>query len=242
MTRGGFARGFRHFLAASVLLFLTLTLVQPAQAQTAQAQQPPARAERAEISLPAARDSGAVPVERALKQRRSVRSFAPGALRIEDIAQLCWAAQGITDAKGHRTAPSARATYPLELYVLVGDVTGIPAGIYHYRPDRHDLVRMTAVDPRPEFVSQGVGQDWIATAPATFVLTGVSARTTKGTGDDRFVWVEAGLAAENFFLQAVALGLGSTYVGGFKPDGVRSFLQLPAGEEPLGVLPVGRPK
>ena len=55
----------------------------------------------------------------------------------------------------------------------------------------------------------------------------------------QFMWVEAGLAAQGFFLQATALELGSTYVGGFDPAAARTALDLAAGEEVLAVLPVG---
>jgi nitroreductase len=74
-----------------------------------------------------------------------------------------------------------------------------------------------------------------------FVITGNVAKMS-GAGDRaaEFVAIEAGLAAQGFFLQAEALGLGSTYVGGFRPKEARQALALPEGEEVLAVLPVGR--
>jgi SagB-type dehydrogenase family enzyme len=192
------------------------------------------------LALPAPRTDGTVAVEKALAERRSLRTPAPAPLTVAEIGQLCWAAQGVTDAKGHRTAPSARAKYPLELYVLVGNVEGLAPGRYHYLPATHALELRAPGDPRAAFEAKAIGQGWSDKAPAVFVIAGVAGRmaSMKERGAP-FMWVEAGLAAENFFLQATALGLGSTYVGGFDPAAARSGLELPAEEEVLAVLPVG---
>jgi len=197
-------------------------------------------AEPARVALPAARTHGTVAVEAALSQRRSFRDPAPTPLTLAEVGQLCWAAQGITDDKGHRTAPSAHAAYPLELWVLAGAVRDLPAGTYRYVPVGHALEPVRQGDPRLEFVQTGVGQPWVAKAPVIFVITGTVAKMgdTGGRGP-QFMAIEAGLAAQGFFLQAEALGLGSTFVGGFKREEARAALQLPEGQEVLGVLPVG---
>lgn len=193
------------------------------------------------VPLPAPRTQGTVSVEAALHQRRSLRSLAPAPLLLEEVGQLCWAAQGVTDDRGRRTAPSAHAAYPLQVYVLAGAVTSLPPGLYRYLPAGHALELVAAGDPRANFERRGVGQSWVARAPAILVITGAVARMS-GMGDRaaQFMAVEAGLAAQGFFLQAEALGLGSTYVGGFRPREARQALALPEGEEVLGVLPVGR--
>lgn len=192
------------------------------------------------VPLPPAVD-GKVSVEAALKQRRSLRNPAPTPLTLDDIGHLCWAAQGVTDEKGHRTAPSAHSTYPLELYVLAGAVTDLAAGLYHYVPAKHSLALLAEGDVRGELVEKAIGQGWIAKAPAIFVISGAPAKMAamKEPGT-QFLWVEAGLAAQGFFLEATARGLGSTYVGGFRPAETRAVLGLPAAEEVLAVLPVGR--
>ena len=66
------------------------------------------------VVLPSAQVTGAVSIEQALATRRSVRGMADRPLTLAEVGQLCWSAQGVTDEKGHRTAPSAMATYPLE--------------------------------------------------------------------------------------------------------------------------------
>ncbi|HTN51260.1 MAG TPA: SagB family peptide dehydrogenase [Anaeromyxobacter sp.] len=193
------------------------------------------------IPLPAARTQGPVSVEAALHQRRSLRSPADAPLSLAEVGQLCWAAQGVTDDKGHRTAPSARAAYPLQLYLVAGAVRDLPAGLYRYLPAPHALELVATGDRRIELEQRAVGQAWIARAPAVFVVAGALAKmSAMGDRGAQFMAVEAGLAAQGFFLQAEALGLGSTYVGGFKPREAREVLALPEGEEVLGVLPVGR--
>lgn len=193
------------------------------------------------IALPAPHTDGKVSVEGALKERRSVRNPAPTPLTLEEVGQLCWAAQGITDARGHRTAPSAQAKYPLELYVLVGAVTGLAPGLYHYQPSGHALRPVSSGDLRADFVTKGVGEGWVAQAPVIFVVSGVAEKmAAMGERGRPFMWVEVGLASQGFFLQATGLGLGSTFVGGFRPAQAATVLGLAATEEVLAVLPVGR--
>lgn len=193
------------------------------------------------IKLPPPRLDGAMSLEKALHGRRSLRSPLADPLTLEQVGQLCWAAQGLTDDKGHRTASSAHATYPLELYVLAGSVNGLRPGMYRYEPASHSLQLAGAVDRRAELVDKGIGQVWIATAPAVFVITGRAEKMAKMKDrSTAFMNVEAGLATQGFFLQATSLGLGSTFVGGFKPVEARAALGLSEAEEILAVLPVGR--
>jgi SagB-type dehydrogenase family enzyme len=205
-------------------------------------------AEPAAVSLPPPKTEGNVSIEATLKQRRSVRNFASTPLTLAEVGQLCWAAQGVTNAEGHRTAPSARSIYPLELYVAAGNVTGLSPGFYHYRAASHSLQLVEAVDKRADLDQKAVGQGWnpIAKAPAVFVISGNVAKMA--SSDDplvkeraaQFTWVEAGLAAQGFFLAATAMGLGSVYTGGFRPKEALAVLGLPSSDEVLGILPVGR--
>lgn len=195
----------------------------------------------ATILLPAPRFEGKTSVEAALKERRSQREFAPTPLTLAEVGQLCWAAQGVTDDKGHRTASSAMARYPLELYLIAGTVTRLPAGLYHYVPASHTLKLLAEGDRRNEFDKKAVGQkaEQVAKAPATLVVTG-NVKKMSGDRASQYMWVEAGLAAQGFFLEATSLGLGSVYVGGFKPSEAHALLGLPDTEEVLAVLPVGK--
>jgi SagB-type dehydrogenase family enzyme len=196
----------------------------------------------ATVTLPPPRVAGDVSIEKALQVRRSLRSFAAAPLALAEVAQMLRAAQGTTDPRGHRTAPSAGALYPLELYLVAGNVTGLPAGVYRYRPTTHELVLAATGDRRHE-VAAACRQGWVAAAPAIVAFTAVFGRTAKKYGDRsaRYVPIEVGAAAENLALQAVALGLGTTVVGAFDDHRLAASLATAADERPLVVVPVGRP-
>ncbi len=201
-----------------------------------------AAAER--IPLPAARIGNvgnAMSVEEALEQRRSVREFRRDGLVLEDLAELLWAAQGITGRRGLRTAPSAGALYPLELYLVTGDVEGLSPGVYRYRPKKHDLLPIASGDLRKPLASAALGQDWVRRAPAVLVITGVYQRTMARYGQRgrRYVHMEVGHAAQNVYLTATARGLGTVMVGAFDDNEVQEVLDLPADHEPLGLMPIG---
>ena len=194
------------------------------------------------ISLPKPRAEGPLSLERSLLARRSVRSYSRAALSLEDVSQLLWAAQGITGRGGYRTAPSAGALYPLETFLCAGRVEGLPAGVYKYRPQAHDLLRLAEGDLRGKLAEAALGQTWIREAPATVALAAVFRRVTgryqqRGV---RYAWMEAGHAAQNVLLQAVALGLGAVPVGAFDDRSVQRLLRMASEEEPLCLIPAGR--
>jgi SagB-type dehydrogenase family enzyme len=191
-----------------------------------------------EIALPAPRLKGEISLEEALAARRSVREFTEEELTLEEISQLLWAVQGITAAWGGRTAPSAGALYPLEVYVATAD------GLYHYVPQGHKAIVESKADLRGALWRAGLSQDAIREAPAVFVLTAVYARTAKKYGQraERYVKLEAGHAAQNLLLQTVGLGLGGVPIGAFYDDQVQSALSLPLDHEPLYLIPIGHPR
>jgi SagB-type dehydrogenase family enzyme len=196
------------------------------------------------LDLPEPRREGDVPVERALAMRRSAREFSDASLSLAALAQLAWAAQGITDPAGFRTAPSAGALYPLELYVVAGDVQGLEAGVYRYVPAGHRLERHAGGDPRGAVARAALLQGWIADAPAILVLAGVTERSAGKYGEraPRFVHMEVGHAAQNVYLQAEALGLATCIVGAFHDGQLKRVLALAEAEAPLALLPVGTPR
>jgi SagB-type dehydrogenase family enzyme len=195
------------------------------------------------IPLPPPRENGKITVERALQQRRSRREFRNAPLSIQDLSQLLWSAQGITDEQGLRTAPSAGALYPLEVYAVVGTVEKLPAGVYKYRPHRHQLKRISKEDKRSELASAALDQDYVENNAVVLVFSAVENRTTAkyGRRGIRYIHMEAGHAAQNVFLQAVSLGLGTVTVGAFDDDRVRKIMEMPEGENPLYLMPVGKP-
>lgn len=194
------------------------------------------------VRLPQASFDSGTSVEKALLGRRSVRDYRDEPLTLAEIGQILWAAQGVTSPDGLRTAPSAGALYPLELYVVAGNVRGLAPGIYRYRPQTHTLAPMLAGDRRGELCAAALHQEAIKTAPASLVLSAVVARTTGKYGKRgvRYVYMDHGHAAENVYLQAVALDLGTVLIGAFDDDGVRRVVSLSPEEEPLSIMPVGR--
>lgn len=177
-----------------------------------------------------------------MRSRRSIREFGPGSVTLEEISQILWAAQGITDRAGYRTAPSAGALYPLEVSLIVGDIRSLPAGIYRYNPPAHALDAGSAGDRRAAIAEAALSQRWIADAAAILILAAVEERTTVkyGRRGIRYVHIEIGHAAQNVYLQAAALGLGTTIVGAFKDNEVKDVANLRRDETPLCLLPIGR--
>ena len=194
------------------------------------------------IGLPEPRIDGDVSLEESLVKRRSVRDYAGEQLALEEISQLLWAAQGTTGDTGGRTAPSAGALYPLEVYVIVGDVRNLAVGVYRYDPQGHEIVMTAAGDIRAELASAALGQTSVEDGAIDLVFTAVYQRTTRKYGDRgvRYVHMEAGHAAQNVCLQATAMGLGAVTIGAFHDEEVSRLLNLPRDEEPLYIIPVGK--
>jgi SagB-type dehydrogenase family enzyme len=197
---------------------------------------------RVEIPLPLPRQDNKTSVEKAMRERRSVRQYKNVPIALTDLSQLLWAAQGSSGIGGGRTTPSAGALYPLEVYVVVGNVAGLSAGIYSYNPQKHRLARIAEGDARAELSSAALRQSSIEKAAAVLVISCVYERTTIKYGErgSRYVHMEAGHAAQNVYLQAVSLNLGTVVIGAFHDKEVRTVLHLPGEMQPLSIMPVGR--
>jgi SagB-type dehydrogenase family enzyme len=196
------------------------------------------------IRLPKPVYDGKVSVERAIKQRRTIRGFVPKPLSLAQLSQLLWSAQGITDESyGFRAAPSAGALYPLDVYCVVGDrgVTGLQSGVYGYDPASHSLRLIRAGDSRHDVATASLAQMWMAQAPVIFVITSEYERTTRKYRERgiRYAHIEVGHVGQNIFLQAGALGLGAGIVGAFDDDEVAKAIGAPELHNPLIVMPVG---
>ncbi|MBI3669749.1 MAG: SagB/ThcOx family dehydrogenase [Acidobacteria bacterium] len=192
-----------------------------------------------QIALPEPARTGRMSLEEALARRRCVREFSSTPLTEQEVSQLLWAAQGITHPEGLRTAPSAGALYPLELYVATA------GGFYHYVPQRHRSQKFSESDLRPALYRTALEQPPVLEAPAVFVIAAVYERTARKYGRDRtprYVHIEAGHAAQNLLLQAVALNLGAVPIGAFEDQQVQKALSLPTEQRPLYLIPVGHPR
>lgn len=195
------------------------------------------------IKLPPAATAGGMPLTEALQVRRTVRHFAQRSLTLAQVSQLLWEADGVTDARGHRTSPSAGATYPLDLYLVVVErgVAGLPAGIYHYDVAAQALTPLTRGDFSAAVARACLNQAWMTEAPVMVVITGEYRRCTARYGERgvRYTHMEAGNVSQNVFLAAESLGLGAGIVGAFEDKALAQVLKLPLGHEALLVMPVG---
>ena len=188
------------------------------------------------INLPEPKLIGKMSLEESIAHRRSERSFLPTELTMEQISQLLWAAQGITDKTwGFRAAPSSGSLYPLTLYIMKKD------GIFKYIPDGHKLVQISNEDRRPSIVRASLAQTFIGEAPLVIVVCGNFRITEAKYGQRayRYLNMEVGHAAENIHLQAVAMGMVSVPVGAFWDDVVAKTLDLPDTQDPFYLIPVG---
>ena len=195
------------------------------------------------VELPDPSRSGKVSVEQAINNRRSRRSYSQEPVLLDEISQLCWAAQGITDKEyGFRATPSAGALYPIEIFLVVGN-SDLEPGIYHYRCLDHALGFMMKGDYRVDLCRASVGQDWVKNAALDIVITGLFKRTTVKYGErgrGRYVFLEAGHVAENIYLQAETLSLATVSVGAFIDEDIREILSLSKEYTPIYVMPIGR--
>ena len=186
------------------------------------------------MELPKPKHKGTISLEEAILKRRSVRRFSDAPVSIEDLSQILWAAQGMTEER-YRTVPSAGALYPIELFVATKE------GVYRYVPDGHFLEEGVKKDVMGELSAAALGQKFIKEAPVVLVITAVFERVKSKYGErgTQYVFLEAGHVAQNVCLQAVALGLATVVTGAFYDSQVQDALEIPEDCEPLYVLPIG---
>jgi SagB-type dehydrogenase family enzyme len=199
------------------------------------------------VSLPEPDGEGGMTVTRAIRHRRSRRELASRPIGEDAFSKLLWAAQGITgDETEFRAVPSAGATFPLEVYAVVGEpgVEFLEAGVYWYRPEDHELALLDEGDVQADLREATYDQAWVETAAVDLVVCAVDERTTREYGErgaERYVPMEAGHLSQNVYLLAEALDLATVAVGAFDDDAVRETVGAPDDQRPLYVLPVGHP-
>lgn len=205
------------------------------------------------IKLPSPRGKGNVSLEETILKRRSVRKYRRGPLDLSQLSQILWSAQGATGTTGMRAAPSAGATYPLEIFVVVGKQgvlipeskqtpEELAAGIYHYDVDSHSLSLHKLADLRPDLARATLDQEFIIQAPVDIIICALYHRTSYryGRRGERYVHIEVGHVGENIHLQAVALGLATVEVGAFDDEEVSKVLGLEEQIKPLYIMPLGK--
>jgi len=195
-------------------------------------------AQSRDIQLPQPMTKGTISLEESIAKRRSVRNFKKQDLSLNEISQLLWAGQGITDnSRSLRASPSAGALYPIELYIVNTQ------GYFRYLPASHSLKQLSSDDLRISLSTASLGQLSVRDAAVSVIICAVPERVTKRYGERgiKYMHIEAGHIAQNIHLQALALGLGSVPIGAFEDKKVSAILKLPEGEEPLYIIPIGYP-
>ena len=194
------------------------------------------------VQLPEPQYDSKISIEKALYSRRSVREYEDKPLALNEISQLLWAAQGITGPLGFRTAPSAGALYPIEIYLIAGNVNKLPDGVYKYKPDSHALVKILQGDRRADLCAAALGQTCVKKSAAVIVIAAVYERTMKKYGQRgiRYVHIEVGHVSQNIYLQGMSLNLGTVIIGAFDDEKVKKVLHMHGAEQPLAIMPVGK--
>ena len=242
-------------ISTGKIYLLTFAFISLVACQNAGEEQPQSKLTKLDgaqlaYELPSPKTDGNVSVERALKNRRSQRRFVDKAISAEQLSQILWAAYGITQPipdrpalrGGLRAAASAGALYPFEIYAIIGKVDGVEPGVYKYISEEHKIVRTIDKDLREEFSKVSLNQAHIKEAPVSIFYSAIYSRMTKKYGDrggDRYVCMDLGHSAQNVYLQAEALNLGTCAIGAFSDDKVAELFQLPEEEVPLYIMPVG---
>ena len=201
------------------------------------------------IELPVPSLDGGVSVEDAINKRRSVREFTDQPLSMADLSQCVWSAQGITGTDGQRVVPSAGAVYPVTLYVVVGVIENLSAGLYRYEPNRHTLEAIRAGELRAQLRDAALEeQPWVGRAASILVIAADISKASStfqqqppvGQRGLRYVYMEVGTIAENVYLQGQAIGVGVVFIGDFDDQKVMDVLKLPSPYTPVGLVCLGR--
>ena len=252
MSRRSFVKAILGAIAGSLALLFGLpaSLAWPYRRRPAPSGE--ARVEGGElVLLPYPRLGGEVSVERALADRRSIREYTDEPITIDELSQVLWATYGVTETRyGLKTSPSAGATYPLEVYVVVHpygvrmtDGSYLEPGSYKYDPHSHTLRLVKKGDLSRDLYRAALNQEWVLRAKANIVIAAVYRRTTSRYGERgiRYVHIEVGHAGQNIYLQATALGLATVAIGAFYDGRVKEVVGLDPEEEPLYIMPLAKP-
>lgn len=179
----------------------------------------------------------------AIARRRSVRNFTGDAIELREVAALLRSAAGITcraevnlsgggqSVLRFRSTASGGGLYPVDLYVAALNVNDLDRGLYRYGPVKEVLSKMgDSADVSSLLDCFCVPDDAISISRANliFLLVGQPWRSMRKYGNRgmRFVFLEAGLIAQNIHLATVALGFGSVDCASIYDDEAHEAMNL----------------
>lgn len=202
----------------------------------------------APVNLPKPSLTSRTSLEAALQARRSRRDFTADALNLRQVGQMLWSAQGVTVDWGGRTAPSAKSAYPLTVYLAAYNVVDLAPGIYKYLPGKLEATHQIQLVKEGDFrvaLGEAIGQNAAANPPALLIIVGdmeVMAKAFSNVRHDNNVYLEAGHAAQNLYLEAESLKLGMVTMAGFDSAKVAAAAGIPEKETIIYAIPFGVPK
>ncbi|MFX1580504.1 MAG: SagB/ThcOx family dehydrogenase [Promethearchaeota archaeon] len=200
------------------------------------------------IDLPPPVVQGGPGLWETIRTRRSIRAYTPEPIKLEELSQILWAAQGITASIGEhrlRTAPSAGALYPIETYLLVNRVEGLKPGLYHFDVETYQLDILKFGDFSKEVTAGALDQKIAERASVVFFWSAIFQRSKWKYLQRayRYIFLDAAHIAQNLALAAEGLGLGSCQIGALYDDFLNELLDLNIIEESVIYLSsVGKPR
>ena len=188
-----------------------------------------------------------------LMHRTTTREFSGEPISLKQFSRIVnttWGRESYYPTKAfgrllHKASPSAGARHPIEMYVIVNNVEGIPQGLHHYSVNDDSLELLKAGDLREMCVEYCAGQDWVRQASAVFFMTAVVARTQWKYRDPRAyraLLLDTGHLSQTFLLTSTALALGAFCIGIIADLLIEKDLGLDGvNETALFAVGVGRP-
>ncbi len=171
-----------------------------------------------------------------LRNRRSVRDYAPEPLAANHLSALLWATQGITrDAPSpcYRTAPSAGALHPIDTYLVVNRVEGLTQGVYFFNVGDFTLTMKRRGDFSAAVRRAALEQGLARSAAIVFVWVAVIRRCSWKYRQRayRYIYLDCGHIAQNLYLAATAMDLGCCAIAAFFDDEVNDLTGVDGREE-----------
>lgn len=176
-----------------------------------------------------------LPVMQALQLRSSATAFSSKPLSAQDLSDIIWAANGINrPEEGKRTAPSARNSQDVDVYVI------LESGAFFYDHKQHGLVPIATGDHR-QLVSGR--QTNMANAPLMLVLVSDVSRFSGNNEEQKLRWgaMDAGIVSQNIAVACAGLGLVTRPRASMDMEGLKILLKLSESQHPMLNHPVGYP-
>lgn len=198
------------------------------------------------IKLPEPERRGGTPIWDCLRERRSIRDYKNLPVSLKELSQILWGSYGVTAREwGYhlKTAPSAGALYPIEIYVASFNVDGLKKGIYHFNPKEMTLRGIFEGDFSREITHACLSQDFILSSAFTLILTAIPSRTIGRYRERgvRYILMDLGCIIQNIYLSLTALKMGGCVIGAFSDSAMNKIMNLnPEKELVLALFSAGK--